>query len=404
MKGVVLAAGEGLRCRPLTLTRSKVMLPVANKPILEYVVNALVENGIKDIILVVGYQKNKIMDYFGDGVSFNASITYVDQEAQLGTAHAVAMVRDRVDGKFLVVNGDNLVEGSTIRSLLEAGDDFALLSVPREHPAGYGVVVVEKGRVVRIVEKPHEAISNLLNTGIYLFSPRIFEEIDQTPVSEGGEKLITDTLAGMISRGVEIRNVTTSSLWADAVHSWDLLKLNAMMLERVKEAADTGRHRGCKVEGSLTGKVSIGEGTVIHGGTHILGPAVIGENCEIGPNVVILPSTSIGDNVFIGPFSEIENSIIMDGVQIASHAYISNSIVGKNNVLGPGFVTEVGRDLKIEMKDILHHAEVLGTVMGDCSKIGARVLVRGGKMIGSCCNVASGVVVNTDLAEGSTVI
>ncbi|MFY1113399.1 MAG: sugar phosphate nucleotidyltransferase, partial [Methanosarcinaceae archaeon] len=157
MKAIILAAGEGLRCRPLTLTRSKVMLPVANKPILEHVINSLEENGVKDIILVIGYEKERIMDYFEDGLNFGVNIKYVEQKAQLGTAHAIKQAKKLIgpdDTAFLVLNGDNLVEARTIADLLSKCEgDASLLTVKMEETEGYGVVLTEGKKVKQILEK-----------------------------------------------------------------------------------------------------------------------------------------------------------------------------------------------------------------------------------------------------------
>src|SRR5659263_333985 len=241
MKAVILAAGEGLRCRPLTLTRSKVMLPVANKPILEYVIRALSKNDIKEIIIVVGYKKERIMDHFGNGNNFGVNISYIDQDAQLGTAHAIKLAEPLVGEKFMVLNGDNLIDEETISELLhgESGD-ISILSVAREHITGYGVVLLEKGKVSRIVEKPRDRISHLVNTGIYLFSSSIFGEIEKTPISEIGEYAITDTIQKMIEKGVSVTNITTRSTWIDAVHSWDMLKANTILLGKIEEMKASG--------------------------------------------------------------------------------------------------------------------------------------------------------------------
>ncbi len=402
MKAVILAAGEGLRCRPLTLTRSKVMLPVANKPILEYIIRALAQNGIKDIILVVGYKKERIMDYFGDGIGFDVSISYVEQGSQLGTAHAVKLAGPMIDEKFLVVNGDNLIDENTISDLLAgASGDAALLTVIREQTTGYGVVLQERGRILRIIEKPREKISHLVNTGIYMFSPSVFSEIDNTPISETGEYAITDTIQRMIDSGKSVTHVTTHSMWIDAVHSWDLLKANALLL---------GKYEGMKVAGQvekgavIVGDVALGEDSVVRSGSYIVGPVVIGNNCEIGPNATILPSTAIGDNCRIGSFTEVENSIIMQDVRIGAGSYVAHSIIGAHNNIGSHFVTEVGKDLKIEMKDILHHADELGTVIGDSNNIGLSVLVRAGNMIATGCTVDSGVKITRDIPQDSSVL
>ncbi len=401
MKAIILAAGEGLRCRPLTLTRSKVMLPVANKPLLEHIINAVSENGIKEIILVVGYQKERIMDYFGDGVEFGVKIDYVFQEAQLGTAHAVKQAKEYIDGDFLVLNGDNLVDAGTIADLLSGKKgSVTLLAVEREQTMGYGVVISEDSIVTKILEKPKEVVSHLVNAGIYIFSPEIFDEIDRTPLSITGEYAITDTIQQMILNGKVVSMVESKSVWMDAIHSWDFLKANAVLLE------DCGKELSGTIEKGATikGNVMIGENSVIRGGCYIVGPAVIGRNCDIGPNTVILPSTAIGDNTSIDSSAEIQNSIIMNDVRVGSGSYISNSIIGASNTIGPHFSTEVGRELMIEMKGILHHAELLGTVIGDDNSIANRVLIKAGKMVANDCTIEAGATVHKDIPPGSIVV
>ena len=239
MKALILAAGEGLRCRPLTLTRSKVMLPVANKPIIEHAINSLAENGIKDLILVVGYERERIMDYFEDGIDFGINITYVHQKAQLGTAHAIKQVAEFMeeeDETFLVLNGDNVIETSTIKDILENHNGNAtILTARKEHTRGYGVIVYDGKKVKKIVEKPTVELSHVINTGIYMFGQDIFERIEQTPISQMGEYAITDTLQQMIDDGLQVEHVITDSLWRDAVFSWDILKVNSMVLDRLEE-------------------------------------------------------------------------------------------------------------------------------------------------------------------------
>jgi UDP-N-acetylglucosamine diphosphorylase/glucosamine-1-phosphate N-acetyltransferase len=401
MKAIILAAGEGLRCRPLTLTRSKVMLPVANKPLLEHIINAVAENGIKDVILVVGYQKERIMDYFGNGLEFGVNIHYIFQDAQLGTAHAVKMAKEYVDGDFLVLNGDNLVDRNTIADLLAGKNgSVLLLAVEREQTIGYGVVISEDGRVTKILEKPKEVVSHFVNAGIYIFTMEIFEEIERTPLSTAGEYAITDTIQQMILKGKIVSMVESKSLWMDAVHSWDFLKANAVLLENCKNKISGMVEKGV----TLKGIVLIGDNSLVRGGSYIVGPVVIGKNCDIGPNTVILPSTAIGDNVSIDSSVEIENSIIMNDVRVGSGSFISNSIIGANNNICPHFSTEVRRELMIEMKGILHHAEQLGTVTGDDNSIGNRVLIKAGKMVANNCTIEAGSTINKDIPPGSIVI
>jgi UDP-N-acetylglucosamine diphosphorylase/glucosamine-1-phosphate N-acetyltransferase len=405
MKAIILAAGEGLRCRPLTLTRSKVMLPIANRPILEHVIDSLEQNGITDIILIVGYKKERIMDYFEDGLNFGVKIKYVEQNAQLGTAHAIEQAKNLIgpaDLKFLVLNGDNLVEPKTIADLLHKNEgDASLLTVKMEETAGYGVVLKEGNRVTKILEKRAGDLSRIVNTGIYIFTPQVFETIEKTPISENGEYAITDTLQLMIDEGKVVTSVSTESKWLDAVHSWDLLKANAIVLNSAKNL---------KVEGEveegvvLREKVSIGKNTRVRSGSYIVGPVVIGENCDIGPNVVILPSTTIGDNVTIRSFTEIQNSIIMNDCRIYSHGKISNSIVGSNNTIGAGFFVEEKEGLSIIMNGIIHRAPKLGTILGDDNRIGSNVLVKAGITIAVDCQVESGNTLYKDLSRHSVVL
>lgn len=401
MKAIILAAGEGLRCRPLTLTRSKVMLPIANKPLLEHLIKAVAENGLKEIILVVGYKKEKIMDHFGDGVAFGVKISYVFQDTQLGTAHAVKQVKDYVDGDFLVLNGDNLVDASTIGDLLAGkSGEVTLLAVEREQTMGYGVVILENGRVKKILEKPKEVVSHLVNAGAYIFTPEVFDEIDKTVLSEIGEYAITNTIQQMILKEKIVTMVESKSMWIDAIHSWDFLKANAVILEESRKDVSGIIETGATIKGNVV----VGENSVIHGGCYIVGPVTIGKNCDIGPNAVILPSTAIGDNTSIGSSVEIQSSIIMNDVRIGSESYISNSIIGANNTICPQFSTEVGRDLMIEMRGELHQAELLGTVIGDDNIIANRVLIKAGKMISNNCNIEAGVTVHKDIPPGSIVV
>jgi len=401
MKAVILAAGEGLRCRPLTLTRSKVMIPVANKPLLEHIIHAVAQNGIREFILVVGYKKERIMDYFGDGVELGVKISYVFQDAQLGTAHAVKQVRNLVEDDFLVLNGDNLIGAGTISDLL-AGKrgSVTLLALEMEQTLGYGVVIADDNRVKQILEKPKEVVSHLVNAGIYIFSTGIFDEIDKTPLSETGEYAITDTIQQMINDGRSVYMVKSRSMWMDAVHSWDFLKANAVVLEGGRRELGGTVEEGAVVRGD----VEIGENSLIRSGCYIVGPVIIGRNCDIGPNTVILPSTAIGDNASIDSSVEIQNSIIMNDARIGCNSYISNSIIGANNTIGPHFSTEVERNLLIEMKGILHHADLLGTVTGDDNNLSNRILIRAGKMVANNCNIEAGVTVNRDIPPGSIVI
>lgn len=405
MKAVILAAGEGKRCRPLTLTRSKVMLPVANKPILEHVISALVKNDIQDIILVVGYEKERIMDYFEDGLNFGVKIEYIEQKAQIGTAHAISQARQMIgqdEENFIVVNGDNIIGPDAIYDLISgAQGDATILTCKKDDVSNYGVIVAKGKSVKEIIEKPKTLVSHLINTGIYLFRPDIFEMIERTPISTAGEYAITDTLQTMIDNGMNVTMAVTNTEWLDAVYSWNLLEANTIVLSDLEDDISEG-----KVESgvNIKGTVSIGKNTIIRAGSYIVGPVIIGDNCDIGPNVVILPSTCIGNNVSIASFSYVKNSILMNDVRISTHSNISCSVLGSNVSTGPNFITEEGKDILIQIERDLHSAEKLGTIIGDDSEIGGNVLVRAGNMIFTNCRISSGKTISEDISTDSIVI
>ena len=405
MKAVILAAGEGKRCRPLTLTRSKVMLPVANKPILEHVINALVKNDIQNIILVVGYEKERIMDYFEDGLNFGVKIEYVEQKTQIGTAHAISQARQMIgpdEENFIVVNGDNIIGPHAIHDLINgAQGDATILTCKKDDVSNYGVIVAKGKSVKEIIEKPKTLVSHLINTGIYLFRPNIFEMIERTPISIAGEYAITDALQAMIDNGMNVRMAVTNAEWLDAVYSWNLLEANTIVLSDLEDDINEG-----KVESgvNIKGTVSVGKNTIIRAGSYIVGPVIIGDNCDIGPNVVILPSTCIGNNVSIASFSYVKNSILMNDVRISTHSNISCSVMGSNVSTGPNFITEEGKDMLIQIERDLHSAQKLGTIIGDDTEIGGNVLVRAGNMIFTNCRISSGKTISEDIPTNSIVI
>ncbi len=183
MRAVILAAGEGSRMRPLTENRPKVMLPIANKPMLEFIINEVRIAGIKDITLIVGYKKEAVVDYFGDGSKFGVRINYIIQELQMGTGHAFGMASQYNDDRFIALNGDVIVSSAHIKKLM-ARKEVAVITVKKvADPRAYGVIEVNKDRVQRIVEKSPEPSTDMANAGVYLFSPLIFLAIGETKVS-----------------------------------------------------------------------------------------------------------------------------------------------------------------------------------------------------------------------------
>ena len=398
LKAVILAAGEGRRCRPLTQTRSKVMLPVGNRPFMEHVINALAENGIHDLYIVVGYQKERVMDYFEDGVDFGVNITYLEQNELLGTAHALGKAVDYIDEPFLVVNGDNLIDSRAVSELISARGDNVILAALRRHSGDYGVLMVEQERVKAIVEKPGRPCSGILNTGAYKFSPEIFQDIHNTPLSERGSYELTETISQMIAGGREIVPLIGKGVWADAIFAWDLLHANAMALGLKDMNIEGEVEEGAKIKGP----VEVGEGSIIRSGSYLVGPVSIGEDCDIGPGVVILPSTSIGDSARIGPHSEVRNSIIMNDARIGSGAIVSDSVLGASSILGDQMVVESGLCV-VELEEAFLRAE-FGAILSDNVTVGARVMAHAGTVVGSGARIDSGCIIRGQIERESRVM
>ncbi len=374
MQAVILAAGEGKRLRPLTSSMPKVMIPVGNKPIMEYVVNALVKNNIRDIIMVVGYHADKVKRYFGDGSQFGANIKYIHQEKQLGTAHALYQV-GKIDD-FIVLPGDNIIGEKCIKDIISS-DRNTILVVYSERASKYGSVEVKNGVVMDIKEKYQSVNECLIFTGVGHFDSMIFDLIKKALSEE-----IYD-LPPILKTINSLKAKISSCPWLDAVYPWDLLELNSNVLR------STSRILSGKIENAtILGNVSIGEGSVISAGAYIKGPVKIGKNCFIGPNTVIMPDTSIGDGTKIGAFAYIENSIIMDGAIISEGAYIKNAVVGKASVLGPKSVLLSGNFSKIiNGNDVIRKCG--GPVIGHRVNIGAGTVINPGVLIGSDASIGN---------------
>ncbi|OGS42074.1 MAG: hypothetical protein A3K67_00595 [Euryarchaeota archaeon RBG_16_62_10] len=395
MKAVILAAGEGMRLRPLTVSEPKVMIPVANRPILEHVVDALVKNDVHDIVMVVGYRKERIMSHFEDGRKFGARIEYVVQEKQLGNGHALLTAKDRLGGEFLVLPGDNIVDRRAVGDLLRAGACPSALVVESENPSKYGVVTLDKGAIKGVYEKPQEMISNIILTGMYCLSDRIFRFIDEC--ISAGEYGLSNAVQSSLGHE-PVTPVFSDGLWIDAVYPWDLLELNSAALENLAV-----RTAG-KIESQvvISGPVGIGEETVIRAGTTIYGPVLIGDGCDIGPNVTIFPSTSIGNSVTVEPYTMIKNSILMSNCSIGAHSYLSHCVLGYG-VKSQSHLMGAGAEAYVNISDEFFKVPHMGSIVGEDSSFGTGVSVEPGTIVGAWCKVSSGSRITRNLPNRALV-
>jgi glucose-1-phosphate thymidylyltransferase len=379
MKAVILAAGEGKRLRPFTETIPKVMLPVANKPVLEYVVDAVKKSGITEILMVVGYKKEVIMDYFKDFKDLK--ISYVTQSKQMGTAHALLQAKSRIKETFIVISGDNIIDQNSISQLIKDQSKYSMLIKEHPHLSKYGAVFIEKGKLIKIVEKPKQEIGKFISTGIYKLPISIFKTVEE--LTSKGTNDLTSVIQEVMKNGEQINTIKAES-WMDIVYPWDLININETMIKSSKFSV------GGFVEKEVTikGDVSIGKDTTIYSGCYIVGPVVIGEGCEIGPNACIFPSTTIGNNSVVNPFSEIRNSVIMDDTHIGSNSFIINSIIARGTIILNNFSCISGDNI-VEIDGEFKKLKNLGAMIGEDCNLGSHVVIDPGIIIGRKCNIES---------------
>lgn len=398
-KAVILAAGEGSRMRPLTYTRPKVMLPVTNKPILEYLLNEIKQAGIKDFIFIVGHHDEQIRNYFGDGSQLGISIQYTNQRKQLGTADALRMVEGSLNENFLVVNGDAILNCQDIWRLTTQNENvISVIELP--DVSNLGVIEGKDGRVNHIYEKMSNPPSHLANAGLYLFTPDIYTAIEKTAKSPRGEYEITDSIQLLIDSGKPVFYQILNQ-WLDLSYPWDLLAANEKIIANM-EPQNSGN-----IEANVVIKdpVSVAKGTVIRSGSYIVGPVIIGRNCDIGPNCFIRPSTAIGDNCHIGAAVEVKNSIIMNGTKIPHLNYVGDSIIGENCNLGAG--TKIA-NLKLDKKNVFINGldtkrHKLGAIIGDKVETGINASINVGTLIGNNTFIGPGALAHGIISPGSKV-
>ena len=400
MKCVILAAGEGNRMHPLTFTRPKVMLPIANRPILEWNLINAINAGIKDFVFVIGYKSEMVRNYFGNGEKWDVKIDYINQGKALGTAHAIGMVERFVDD-FIVLCGDTIFGKEDIANIVDNGTSMGLLEVA--NPKEYGIVEIKDKKVMKIYEKVQKPVSNVINAGIYHFDKKIFDFIRKTKTSPRGEFEITDSINMMI-KDIELEGIFLKE-WRDVVYPWHLLDANEEILKKIEN----------KIEGTveknttINGKVNVGKNSIIMNGTYIEGPVVIGENCKIGPNCYIRPYTSIGKGCRVGNASDIKNSIIMNNSNIPHQNYVGDSIIGENCNMGAG--TKIA-NLRLDKRNIsvvLNGKKIdtkrrkLGVIIGDKVETGINSMLNVGSMIGNNCFIGLGSIVKGEVKPNSRI-
>ncbi len=328
MKGLILSGGKGTRLYPLTYTCAKQLVPVANKPVLFRVVEAIKDAGIDDIGIVVGDTAAEIKEAVGDGSRWDLQITYIQQDAPLGLAHAVKISQDFLNQeRFVMFLGDNVIQSgiSGLVRQFQAADYNAQIVLTRvEHPQQYGVAVLKNGAVVRLVEKPRDPPSDLALVGIYMFDHSVFEAVNNISPSWRHELEITDAIQYLVDHGYQVFPYVHTGWWIDTGAPGDMLDANRLVLDELEPSITGYVDRDSK----LHGKVTVEEGAEVIGSV-IRGPAIIGQDTRI-VNSYVGPFTSIYHHVVVER-SEIEHSIVLEHSRIIDIPQrIESSLIGRN--------------------------------------------------------------------------
>ena len=380
MQAIILTAGEGARLSGWTTNRPKGMINLGNRPILDYLVRGITDSGIKEINMVVGYGKNSVMSYFGDGTSFNCKINYHFQDERTGTIEALKIGLNGIHDEFIMVPGDNYVSSKAFKNLRKFNTNI-LLSGQAERWSKWGEIEVIEGKAKITFDNPN-AYGRIHFTGIMKINKSLALRLIELSGSHLGEALQ--------ALGSEYPfEVVKADYWHNIVYPWDLISGNSMALR------DNLIYKNGKVEAnvSIRGDVSIGKGTIIRSGTYLQGPLSIGDNCDIGPNSVIGSSVSVGDNTIIGAFTEIVDSIIMKNCEIGSYCSFKGTVVGEDNIIGSHCVAVpnnrnimyLGKEFAISNR---------GAMIGDGCRIGSRAILEGGSILLSNATIGEGELYN----------
>jgi glucose-1-phosphate thymidylyltransferase len=327
LKGLILSGGAGTRLRPITHTSAKQLVPVANKPVLFYGIEALVEAGITDVGIIIAPETgDEIRQAAGDGSQFGATITYIEQEAPLGLAHALLTAEDFLgETPFVMYLGDNLLRDGLVElveSFRQSEPEALILLTPVADPSSYGVAELDGERVVRLVEKPEDPPSDLALVGVYMFGPAIFAAAKAIEPSGRGELEITDAIDALIEGGQRVEPHIVRGWWKDTGRLEDMLEANRLVLEDVEPRVD-----GELIESKVEGRVVVEKGAKLER-TTVRGPAIIAAGAHITDSYVG-PYTAIDRDVVIAG-SEIEHSIVLAGSRIRDlPARMEASLLGK---------------------------------------------------------------------------
>ena len=414
MKALVLTAGEGQRLRPLTTNRSKSMLMIAGRPVLQYIIDSLIENEILDIVIVVGHGREDLIDHFQMGGEQGVRIRYMIQHKQEGVEHAILTAKEELECEenFLLVNGDVLVEPEMVTRTLtnhdSMGGDVTMLVTLVSNPEQFGTVKIgPNGVVEKLVEKggPDRYVSNYAVAGVSVFSTKILPLLEK----HGAMELAFEEF---IKSGNQVSATVWEKEWAEFTWPWDILNANRIVMDRllkgkgsyIAESADI--HPSVVIEGS----VYIDKGSIVRPNTTLRGPIYIGKNVYVGNNSLIRDYSSLCDGVRIGYAVEMRNSMVFDRVNVGRMTYLADSIIGADTCIEAGaqlWNWRPGREplyLKQESEKVQIPLRKFGVIVGDNVVIGVNASIYPATRIGEDSVISAGCVVEEDIPPRSIVL
>ena len=413
MKALVLTAGEGKRLWPLTTNRSKSMLMIAGRPVLQYIIDSLVENGIRDIILVVGHGREELIDHFQMGGDKGVRIRYVIQHKQEGAESAILTAREELEDEeeFLLVNGDVLVEPEMVKRTLTnhetIGGDVTMLVTLVSNPEQFGTVKIgANGVVEKMVEKggPDRYLSNYAVAGVSVFSKETLELLEKHGKME---KIFEE----MIANGRQVSAAVWEKEWAEFTYPWDILKANRIVMDRqlrgkgsfIAESAEV--HPSVVIEGS----VYIDEGSIIRPHTTLKGPIYIGKQVYVGNNSLVRDYCSLCDGVRIGYAVEMRNTMVFERVNVGRMTYLADSLIGAETCIEAGaqlWNWRPGTDplfLEGEIEPVQVPSKKFGAIVGDNVVIGVNASIYPATRIGENSVISAGCIITEDIPPNSEV-
>ena len=392
MKAIILAAGNGTRMAPLAEKVPKPLLKVGGKPVIEYNIEAIIDE-VEEVIIVAGYKKDKIVERYGG----RESIRIVEQKFPEGTADAALKAEEFIEDTAIIMNGDDIY-GDSLKKLCEY--EKAFLVAETDEPEKYGVFVKEGDKIVGLKEKPENPPSNLVNVGCFKVCKNFFNYLRKVEKSERGEYEITDAMQEYI-RSEKVGFVKTDK-WYPCSYPWQLLEANKNILQEIERDINGDVAESAVIEG----EVVVEEGAVVKAHSAIQGPALIKKGCEIGPMAHIRPYSVLENGVKVSK-SEVKNSVICDNSALPHFNYVGDSYISKNVNFGAGSITANLRNDEQSIKVIVKGEKIdtglkkLGAFVGDNVKIGVNCTINPGRKIGADSITNSNIRINRDVGKGS---